>query len=104
MKCTIFHAHQVTLFKNRYLSDDSLYFFAGYTLGRKLISLEVSDNGTITDKGILVLRKIETLQRLRLENLPGVSDPKTVLETIKRELPKCLVITDWTPGDYTMKE
>ena len=60
--------------------------------------MEVSDNGTVTDKGIALLGKIETLRKLRLENLPGVSDPKTVLENIKRDLPECVVITDWTNG------
>ena len=45
---------------------------------------EVSDNGTVTDKGIVILRKIETLRRLKLQNLPGVSDPRTVLEKIKQ--------------------
>ena len=39
--------------------------------GKKLTSLEVSDNGTVTDKGVTILRKIDTLRRLKLQNLAG---------------------------------
>ena len=55
----------------RYLTDDSLFHFVQTTKGKKLASLEVSDNGTVTDKGVAVLRKIETLRRLKLQNLAG---------------------------------
>ena len=50
--------------------------------------------------------KIETLRRPKLQNLPGVSDPRSVLEKIKQALPECLVITDWTngPTDYSLRE
>ena len=43
------------------------------TRGKKLTSLEVSDNGTVTDKGVAILRKIDTLRRLKLQNLAGRS-------------------------------
>ena len=41
------------------------------TKGKKLTSLEVSDNGTVTDKGVAYLGKIGTLRRLKLQNLAG---------------------------------
>ena len=41
------------------------------TRGKKLTSLEVSDNGTVTDRGVAVLRNIQTLRRLKLQNLAG---------------------------------
>ena len=39
-------------------------------------------------------------------NSSGVSDPRAVLELIKQDLPKCLVITDWPQGptDYSLRE
>ena len=43
----------------------------------------MSDNGTVTDKGVAVLRKIETLRRLKLQNLAG----KAVFGPVKVTLP-----------------
>ena len=45
--------------------------FSNMTKGKKLTSLEVSDNGTVTDRGVVVLRNIQTLRRLKLQNLAG---------------------------------
>ncbi len=62
----------------RYLTDTSLKYLVMTKLPT-LEDLEVSDNGTVTDDGVVYLRKMETLRRLRLQNLPGVDDPQMVI-------------------------
>ncbi len=66
-------------FRNcKYLTDDSLKFLV-LTKIPALEEVEVSDNGTVTDDGVVYLRKMQSLRRLRLKNLPGVEDPETVV-------------------------
>ena len=79
----------------RYLGDDSMERLVNGTRDCPLEILELSDNGTITDAGLGPLARMTKLKRLRLEALPGVSDPTKALEEIKLGLPNCEVI--WPP-------
>lgn len=49
----------------------------------------MSDNGTVTDKGVVFLRKMDALKNLRLGGLPGVADPEGVIKKIREDLPGC---------------
>ncbi len=82
-----------------YLQDESLVMLVMSQMPR-LEDLEVSGNGNVTDKGVVYLRKIHTLKRLKFEDLPEVEDPELVIKRISDKLPHCEVI--WPP--YTAKE
>ena len=52
----------------------------------------MSENGNVTDAGVAHLKKLSKLKYLKLENLPGVKNPKKVFEKIKSDLPNCEII------------
>ena len=57
----------------------------------------MSENGNVTDAGVAHLKKLSKLKYLKLENLPGVKNPKNVFERIKGDLPNCEIIyTDYS--------
>ncbi len=79
----------------KYLTDDSLRYLTSALMEKRVSSLEVSDTGMVSDEGVAIMRKLDTLKRLRLENLAGVRDPQEVMRKFAEDLPGCKVI--WPP-------
>lgn len=84
----------VSTFPFRSVDDDALALLAAFCHDR-LESLEVSDNGNVTDEGVASLRKLKKLRHLWLENLGGVDNPEHVLKGLRKELPSCHI--EWPP-------
>lgn len=78
-----------------YLTDDSLRFLSGYVEEIDLEWLEVSENGNVTERGVLVLGTISSLKNLQLADLRGVKDPESVLIKLHLALPRCDI--QWPP-------
>jgi len=90
---------KMTLVNNKYLTDESLMYLAGYTKSR-LKWLHLAGNGNITGAGILNLERLENLEYLKLENLQEIKNPESVLKELQLKIPQCKV--EFPP--YTSEE
>ncbi|TRY70798.1 hypothetical protein TCAL_05927 [Tigriopus californicus] len=81
--------------KNATSVDDYALALLASICHDRLESLEVSDNGTVTDEGVSSLRKLKKLRHLSLDNLGNVDNPERVLQRLREELPSCHI--EWPP-------
>lgn len=59
-----------------------------------LKELQVTDCNNVVDSGLLSLKQLEHLQKLTIYGFVYVEDFDAVVNQLKKDLPKCQIITD----------
>nr|XP_033807083.1 ATP synthase subunit s, mitochondrial [Geotrypetes seraphini] len=82
------HVQEMKLCKCIYIEDACLERLSKtVNLQRSLLRMEIISCGNVTDRGIIALNKLKSLQYLFLSNLPGLKDKQATLEILRTARP-----------------
>ncbi|XP_010894584.2 ATP synthase subunit s, mitochondrial [Esox lucius] len=89
------HLEEIKFNKSMYIEDACLERISSIeNLQSSLVKMEVVSCGNVTDKGIIALHKLRSLEHLYLSDLPGVVDKAKTMERLQTALPKLDVELD----------
>ncbi|KAK2719695.1 hypothetical protein QYM36_005244 [Artemia franciscana] len=83
------HLKKIVLNKAPYVDDACLYQLK--CVKETLEVLQVSENGSITDAGLLYLKELKSLQKLLVYGLPGVVEKEKTLRQLREALKDCQI-------------
>ncbi|KAL0969418.1 hypothetical protein UPYG_G00227160 [Umbra pygmaea] len=82
------HLEEIRLNRSMYIEDACLERIGSIeSLQASVLKMEVVSCGNVTDKGIIALHKLRSLERLFLSDLPGVVDKEKTVERLQTALP-----------------
>ncbi|XP_030071199.1 ATP synthase subunit s, mitochondrial [Microcaecilia unicolor] len=82
------HVQEIKLCKCIYIEDACLEQLSKtVNLQQTLLRMEIISCGNVTDRGIIALNKLKSLEYLSLSNLPGLKDKETTLEILRTARP-----------------
>lgn len=82
------HVEELKLNKSMYIEDACLERISTIeNLQASLYKMEVVSCGNVTDKGLIALHKLRSLEHLYLSDLPGVVEKEKTVERLQTALP-----------------
>uniref|UniRef100_A0AAZ3Q2D0 ATP synthase subunit s, mitochondrial n=1 Tax=Oncorhynchus tshawytscha TaxID=74940 RepID=A0AAZ3Q2D0_ONCTS len=82
------HVEELKLNKSMYIEDACLERISTIeNLQASLYKMEVVSCGNVTDKGVIALHKLRSLEHLYLSDLPGVVEKEKTVERLQTALP-----------------
>ncbi|KAJ1104189.1 hypothetical protein NDU88_001602 [Pleurodeles waltl] len=89
------HVEEIKFCKCIYIEDSCLERLSKIeNLQKSLLRLEIISCGNVTDRGVLSLNTLGSLQYLFLSDLPGLKEKDSTVQSLKRALPSMEVELD----------